>query len=1743
MSPQIQTEEELREALTQKLTELKNDLAADLATLHLYDTGRDRIYFPVGVGLRNEERFKSVPSKKRVVGKIIHEGKSILAEDALHHLDFTGPFTHLEGVKSGAGFPMIDNNNKVLGVVFVNYRQTHEFSDQDIQTVIDWTNQVSGILYTTFNTKEGLRLKTTLRRETDLRRKEYRLLELINQIRETLGDVDVVLWLEKRKEKVLSVSVSAGVDAIFTKDATISIDGEPENFIASAYASEEEKSEENLKGKSQVMFNTNELLPWERALAIPILSENHKLGVLCMLRRDRLDFSPRDLNELHTFARLMAVTIRNEDRIIIQNALHDLGMRVALSLDTDDILNEIVRSAYEILDADIATVHLYDPDKQEYLPLEKAAVYPDPESTRNHMETPRSNGLTANIILNKQRMYIENVDEEKDPATLSTFIREQKIKAYVGLPLISNQQSLGVLYVSFKQPRRFPPDELSLIQLLADNAATAIYNSRLFEESQQRLEQLNLVRQVAADVSSVLDLDKILQRAVDGLAKVFDVKQAAVAIFDEIGEYSAVRAEYLAPGCFSAMGYKIPLKDNPQIEKILATKQPLIVYDVQKDRLMDSVKGMMAERKTLSMMIVPIIIEDEVVGTIGIDAIEKKRRFTEEEANLALAIANQAAVGIHNAQLFQQRETLQDIAHDITSELDRDTLLQKTLERSLEILNCEFGSISVLEPSTNKLQFRYAVGKDEDKSVSMGEGLIGTAAQERKTVRVGDVSKDNRYIEHVGKTQSELDIPLLVGDRLVGVLNAESSRLNAFSEEDQHLAEVLAAQAAVAFHKTELYEDAQANLQERVDDIKALQAIYALIGTASLEDVLKQIAEEAAHLTPAKYTGVWLLDEQAHALRFGAINEASEAPAKEWKFLSLDETSISAHVIQTRKLYRCDDVRNDPYYEEWYKDVLSELTAPLLYGKKIIGTLNLESTEIKAFTEDHERLVDALAGAAAVAIQSARFYQQLERRAEDLAALNEISQILTSGIRLRKEAILELIYDQAQKLTGAEDMYIALYEEETQEINFGLATEHGKRVNYEPRKANMDERGKTEEVIFSRKPILHSTLDKSKAWYGQPGHQEFIGRVQSSFLGVPMITGGKVVGMIALYDWDEEYAYDEQVLQVFSSMASQAAIAIDNATLYYEVNKQLERRVEDLAALNEISQNLTSGIRLREEEILELIYDQTQKLTGAEDMYIALYEEETQEINFGLATEHGKRVNYKPRKANMGERGKTEEVIFSRGSILHSTVDESKTWYGKPGHQEFIGDVSLSWLGVPMVAGDKVVGMIALYDWDEEHAYDKQVLQVFSSMASQAAIAIDNVRLVQQEKKRGDALKLLNEVGEKINATLKLDDVMASIVQGAMRLTGATSGVVHLLKEDELSIEQSFGFPEEFQHPIPRLDQSDSMTRTIIKTGKLLFRQYTEEDPRVHSAIAKEGVISVVGAPLILRGEVIGVLYLNFASQYSFREEDQLWLDTLTEQAAVAIEKARFVDSLEERVRERTRQLAQTNSELKATRKQVVQNTLSAMAGGYVHRLNGALGFIPASLLSIRNEVSPDLQRVVDDIHGGVTEALAYTKRMTNLFTGQDLPRERLNLNLLLRMVVKRTSFPSATTTLLNLDPKVPEIMADKMFLTEVFHNFIINALEAMQGKLGSHLEIGSKAKKEEVEVWFSDTGCGIVKEDVEKLFDPQFTTKPDKHGSKRGIGLWFSKTVIDTLDGSIHVDSTPDKGTTFTIVLPVGEK
>lgn len=331
----------------------------------------------------------------------------------------------------------------------------------------------------------------------------------------------------------------------------------------------------------------------------------------------------------------------------------------------------------------------------------------------------------------------------------------------------------------------------------------------------------------------------------------------------------------------------------------------------------------------------------------------------------------------------------------------------------------------------------------------------------------------------------------------------------------------------------------------------------------------------------------------------------------------------------------------------------------------------------------------------------------------------------------RIQKILTSVSDKVQRLMDLDRFYVALYDSIRAELEFPLVVDKG----------DLAETGQTpwtmrpyqgyawlpDRVIDQQAPLLFEhdlvkEIEEAEVEYWPPdGYPQ-------SWLGVPMIFEKQVIGILVAENRRKAGAFGERGKGVLSTVARQAAVAIESARLY----ERLERKITSRSALNEIGQRLTASIRLSEPEILELIYQQASRVMDTDNMYIALYDGATDTVWFPLAFLGGRPVDvaeeegWQPRQAG---KGRTEWIIRYREPLFSFTSGESKAWYKQPGRREYIGQPFASWIGVPMIVGEEVLGVIATYHATQEYVYDEDDLEILSLMASQAAVALENARL------------------------------------------------------------------------------------------------------------------------------------------------------------------------------------------------------------------------------------------------------------------------------------------------------------------------------------------------------------------------------------------------------------------------------
>ena len=362
-------------------------------------------------------------------------------------------------------------------------------------------------------------------------------------------------------------------------------------------------------------------------------------------------------------------------------------------------------------------------------------------------------------------------------------------------------------------------------------------------------------------VTSVLDLDELLQRIPQLISRLTAFTSFAVYLIDE-----RRHDLYIA----YAVGYPDALVKTQRLQvgqgivgAAVAEEHPVLVHDVLADpRYVEIVPG------TRSELVVPLRRKGRVIGALNLLSPEVAQ-FTELDEAILRQFAAAVAVGIENARLFEKErqnaemmETLAEVSREVSSILDLDALLVRLAQLTKRLIEYRTFGILLLNPATGELETKLALKYDEKttpRSVKMGEGLVGYAAEHKEIVLVPDVQADARYVNAMDDVRSELVIPMLVKDRCIGVIDLESPELDAFTKRHVEVMTMLAGQAAVAIDNARLYETIRSNEERLEGELRFAQRVQAALLPSDLPLRMKGV-EVAARFAPARELGGDLYD-------------------------------------------------------------------------------------------------------------------------------------------------------------------------------------------------------------------------------------------------------------------------------------------------------------------------------------------------------------------------------------------------------------------------------------------------------------------------------------------------------------------------------------------------------------------------------------------------------------------------------------------------------------------------------------------------------------------------------------------------------------------------------------------------------------------------------------------------------------------------------------------------------------------
>jgi phosphoserine phosphatase RsbU/P len=336
---------------------------------------------------------------------------------------------------------------------------------------------------------------------------------------------------------------------------------------------------------------------------------------------------------------------------------------------------------------------------------------------------------------------------------------------------------------------------------------------------------------------------------------------------------------------------------------------------------------------------------------------------------------------------------LLEVADVVNTTLDLDTTLRRVAELVRKVIDYEIFAILLLNEKTQELRFRFSLGHTPEVAerlrIKVGDGVTGLAAQRREAILVGDVASDPKYISAVPNVRSELAVPLIVKNRIIGVIDIESQKVNHFTEEHKRLLTLIGSRMAVGIENARLYT--RTTRQART--LLLLNEIAReLTSILNLDELFKRIAELLSRLIDYQMFSILLLDSTGEKLQHRFSLRFQE------NILLKNDIPLGrgvvGHAVQHKHAVLVPDVSKDSRYIEVNPETRSELAIPLIYKDNVIGVLDLEHTRRGFFTEDHQRTVATLAAQVAIAIENARLYEEIarqEKRLErDLALAREL---------------------------------------------------------------------------------------------------------------------------------------------------------------------------------------------------------------------------------------------------------------------------------------------------------------------------------------------------------------------------------------------------------------------------------------------------------------------------------------------------------------------------------------------------------------------------------------------------------------------------------------------------------------------------------------------------------------------------------------------------------------------------------
>jgi len=1327
--------------------------------------------------------------------------------------------------------------------------------------------------------------------------------------------------------------------------------------------------------------------------------------------------------------------------------------------------------------------------------------------------------------------------QDKEDQTTDVQVDASEAQTTLSLPVRMDQDSWATLQiVDNNSGRQWGDEEQLLVQQVTDQLTLALENAHSYQQIQQAASEISMLFDVSQAFSSAsVDINEIGSIVAENFVKVMSVSECTISLLSPDGKTLRVSTNSFVDDKTGEVirddevGRTESLDDFPATAQVLENKQPLVIHASDPNADPSEMAYIQAQDVNIrSLIILPLAVKRQAIGIVELENWDQELHLSDGELNLAMTLANQAALALDNAISYERVQQAADemgLLFDASKSISSESLKIEDVARVVGRLYVEMMprfsemqyepecEISLFDDESKTLKSIIEVFVDDDhetiRETSTGDDydLDRYPATQRtlKTeqpvaVNISDPDIDPAELAFLEDDDiaTSISLPLMLKGAVIGVidLNTYGQELH-LTQDEINLAMTIANQAAVAFDNAKSYD----RIQKAADEMATIFDVSQAISSApvEIEGISRVVARNFTNVIGIPECSISLFDPAENSARVvmdlivdknGRQQIREDEIGKVYFLKDYPDTSRALMDFQPLVIHASDpDV--DPNELALMKefDVTTSVVLPLVVKGQAIGYIELESAgEERHYSQKDLNLAMTLANQAAVSIENARSYELIQRAAVEMGLLFDASQSITSEtleiVDIARAVATQFVekLPQLSKVEYYPECEISLLDRDQSTLTKII------EVFMDDDQQNIDEDISSDVFNYQDFPATRRALDNLQPLIvhasnpdADPAELAYMKEHElATSITLPLVTKGEAIGTVDINSYEVELHLSQEEINLAMTLANQAAVAIDNARLFQE---------------SQASESEFRALFAAMDDVIFVVDKDTRYLRIAPTNPSGLF----------LAPEEllGKRMD--------------EILPEETHSLFHEAIQQTLT-SNDPVNIEY-----------PL----EIDGQITWFDANLSKLDDNQVYWVARNIT-------ERKKAEQTLRRQNDYMAAAAEVGRLVTSTLDMDILFRRAVYLLREHFGYYHAAIFTIEEAgfDVVIREATGDAgkemKEREHSLKV--GSKSVVGTATDTGKPFIVNDVTDNPNHRPNPLLPETKAEAAIPLIIGRRTIGALDLQATEVDAFTPEDITVLQLLADQFATAIDNARSYKLAQDSFTE-MRELERLKSQF-----------LANMSHELRTPLNSIIGFSRIIIKGIDGPVTDLQQQDLTAIYNSGQHLLGLINDILDLSKIEagkmELTLDEIDIEKLIKSVMSTViglikDKPVRLEE--DIEKNLPAVKADSMRIRQILINLFSNATKFTEEGV---IKVAAKREGNLVRISVIDSGPGISKEDQTKLFQAfsQVDASATRATGGSGLGLSISQELVHMHGGEIGLESEVGKGSTFYFTLPFHE-